>query len=189
MAMTVKRRKDSQTARVFVHKIADVRGGVSVVTSELPGDYLAEGTVISAPDNGKCHVVKTAVAAAVATATATKVKVNKGHHLAKGDVVMLAKDGKAITISDIDRTDPKCDELTLSAALGAVAVNDVLAEAKAVAAESGAELKYKPFALVGTGAPVDPKSNLATDAWLIGVTHGNKLPAYFYDDLKGIINY
>lgn len=58
MGMTVKRRKDQAVPRVFVHKVADISGGVSVKTSELGGDFLFEGTPLSAPDDGICHVVK-----------------------------------------------------------------------------------------------------------------------------------
>ena len=61
MGMTVTRRKDTRTPRVFMHKTADIRGGVSVKVSELGGDFLNEGAVLSAPDNGICHVVKIAV--------------------------------------------------------------------------------------------------------------------------------
>ena len=58
--MTVQRRKDTKLPRVFMHKVADIRGGVSVKISELGGDYLHEGAVLSAADNGICHVVKIA---------------------------------------------------------------------------------------------------------------------------------
>lgn len=58
MGMTVRRVKDTRTKKVFMHKIADIRGGVAVKTSELGGDYIPEGTVLSQPDNGICHVVK-----------------------------------------------------------------------------------------------------------------------------------
>ena len=47
--MTVNRRKDTRTPRVFIHKIADIRGGVSVATSELGSDYLPEGAVLTEP--------------------------------------------------------------------------------------------------------------------------------------------
>lgn len=47
--MTVTRRKDTRTPRVFMHKTADIRGGVSVKVSELGGDFLNEGAVLSAP--------------------------------------------------------------------------------------------------------------------------------------------
>ena len=52
MAMTVKKVKDSALNKVFIHKVADIRGGVSVATSELVNDYLKEGTVIGAPESG-----------------------------------------------------------------------------------------------------------------------------------------
>ena len=42
MAMTVKKVKDSALNKVFIHKVADIRGGVSVATSELVNDYLKE---------------------------------------------------------------------------------------------------------------------------------------------------
>lgn len=64
MAMTVKKRRDSELPRVFVHKTADIRGGVSVATSDLGGDYLREGAVLSAPVEGTTHVVKIGVIAA-----------------------------------------------------------------------------------------------------------------------------
>lgn len=50
MGMTVQRRKDTRTRRVFMHKVADIRGGVSVNVSELGGDFLHEGAVLSAPE-------------------------------------------------------------------------------------------------------------------------------------------
>ena len=86
--MTVTRRKDTRTPRVFMHKTADIRGGVSVKVSELGGDFLNEGAVLSAPDNGICHVVKIAVLSAEATTAATDIKVNKGHNFKVGDFVM-----------------------------------------------------------------------------------------------------
>ncbi|EJX08669.1 hypothetical protein EVA_03224, partial [gut metagenome] len=47
MGMTVQRRKDSKFASVIMHKVADIRGGVSVNVTELGGDYLRQGTVLS----------------------------------------------------------------------------------------------------------------------------------------------
>ena len=59
--MQVNRRKDVRTPRVLMHRIADIRGGVSVKASELGGDFLYEGAVLSAADEkGLCHVVKIA---------------------------------------------------------------------------------------------------------------------------------
>ena len=60
MKMTVKRRKDTSVKKVFQHRIADIRGGVGVKTSNLGGDYLFEGTPLGAPVDGLCEVVKIA---------------------------------------------------------------------------------------------------------------------------------
>ena len=157
--MTVTRRKDTRTPRVFMHKTADIRGGVSVKVSELGGDFLNEGAVLSAPDNGICHVVKIAVLSAEATDTATDIKVNKGHNFKVGDFVMADEGGKAYAITAITTT------------------------------EKTSKLKYTPLSLVGTGKPIVQNSNLDTDAWLIGVTKGNPLPECVMKHLKGIINY
>ena len=68
MGMTVKRSKETRLVRVIMHRIADIRGGVSVVTSELTQDFITEGTPLSLPDsNGMCHVVKFAKVKANAT--------------------------------------------------------------------------------------------------------------------------
>ena len=99
--MTVTRRKDTKTPRVFMHKIADVRGGVSVNVSELTQDYLPEGTILSVPVSGVSHVIKTAILQADVTNSATDYKVLKGHNFKVGDVIMLATSAKAYAITAI----------------------------------------------------------------------------------------
>lgn len=103
--MTVSRRKDTRTPRVFMHKIADIRGGVSVNVSELGGDFLNEGAVLSAPVDGICHVVKIAVLSAEASNSDTEIKVNKGHNFKVGDFVMADEGGKAYAITGIVTTE------------------------------------------------------------------------------------
>lgn len=187
--MTVKRRKDTRTPRVFMHKIADIRGGVSVNVTELGCDYLPEGTVLSEPVNGICHVVKTAKLTANATDSATKYKVAKGHPFKVGDVVMAATGAKAYEISAIDASNTGYDELTVGTTLGvALSAGDQLMQA-ATAGASGSAFKYTPLALSGTGKPVEAGTNLDVDAWVIGVTKGNPLPPAIASILKGIINY
>lgn len=189
--MTVRRNKDTRTPRVLMHKVADIRGGVSVNVSELGGDYLREGAFLSAPVDGICHVVKTAtVSADVAEAEAEEtVKVEKLHNFKSGDFVMAKVGGVAVKIASIDTSNKAYDVLTLSAALGAVSKGSQIAEAKEAAAQNTSALKYQPLSVVGTGKPIDPKSNLDTDAWVIAVTHGNPIPEFMADALKGIINY
>jgi len=189
MGMTVKKRNDTRTPLVIMHKVADIRGGVSVNTSELGGDYLKQGAVLSAPVDGICHVVKTAEVFAEVAESGKEIKVKKFHNFKVGDFVMIAEGGKASDITTIDTSNKEYDTLTLKAAVGAIALGGCIAEAKAAAAENGAGLKYVPLSIVGTGKIVEPKSNINTDAWLIAVTSGNKLPAFVAKHLTGIINY
>lgn len=187
MAMTVKRRGEDRTPRVIVHRVADVRGGVSLATAELGGDFIPEGTPISAPVNGICHVIKTAKVVAAAAAAATTVKVAKGHNLNTGDILMASKGAAAVNVTKIDTSAKDGDTLTLSATLGALAVGAQLVQAAAAGA-AGA-LKYVPFAITGTGKAFAPGDNVDVDAWVMAVTHGAPVHPAFVEGLKGIINY
>lgn len=190
MAMTVTKRKDSSLSRVFVHKVADIRGGVSVNTSELNVDFLKEGRPICAPVSGVSHVIKYALVQANATNTAVKIKVYKGHDFKVGDVVCAAENSTAYAISAIDTSNTAYDEITIGTTLGVALTKDssYIFHAKEAGA-SGSALKYEPFALVGTGKPVVSNQNLDTDAWIIGVTTNNALPSLIAGKLKGIFNY
>ncbi len=188
--MTVTRRKDTRTPRVFMHKTADIRGGVSVKVSELGGDFLNEGAVLSAPDNGICHVVKIAVLSAEAADTDIDIKVNKGHNFKVGDFVMADEGGKANAITAITTTEKTYDTIKVGAALEVkIKKGGFIIEAASESAKETPKLKYTPLSLVGTGKPIVQNSNLDTDAWLIGVTKGNPLPECVMKHLKGIINY
>lgn len=188
--MTVNKRKDSNLPKVFVHKVADIRGGVSVATADLNVDFLHEGRVVSAPVSGICHVVKFALVQTDAASSATKIKVYKGHDFKVSDVICAVENGAAYAITDIDTSNTSYDEITVGTTLGADLTKDVsyIFHAKESGA-SGAALKYEPLAVVGTGKPVLKNSNIDTDAWVIGVTKGNNLPALIAGKLKGIINY
>lgn len=189
MSMTVTRRKDSKTPRVFMHKIADIRGGVSVNVSELTQDYLPEGSILSEPVSGVSHVVKTAVLQADATNSATDYKVLKGHNFKVGDVIMLATNAKAYAITGITTSNSAYDTLTVGTTLGLAASAGAFLMEAAEAGASGSSFKYKPLALSGTGKPIVPNTNMDMDAWVIGVTKGNPLPDAVAGILKGIINY
>lgn len=187
--MTVKRRKDTRTPRVFMHKVADIRGGVSVKVSELGGDYLREGAVLSAPDNGICHVVKIAEVTAEVGASGTAIKVKKMHNFKVGDFVMADEGGLAYAITAIDESNKDYDTITVGTTLGAIAKGGFIMEAAEESATTTSKLKYTPLAIAGTGKSVVSGQNLDTDAWVIGVTKGNPLPECVAKHLKGIINY
>ncbi len=190
MAMTVTKRKDTAVARVFVHKVADVRGGVSINSAEILRDYLPEGSVIGAPVSGICHIVKYAKVQANAAADAVKIKVYKGHDFAVDDVIFAAENGAAYAITAIDKSNTAYDEITIGTTLGVALTKDTssIFHAKESGA-SGAAFKHEPFAVVGTGKPVISGQNIDSDAWLIGVTKGNALPSLVAGKLSGIINY
>lgn len=185
--MTVKKRRDNATPHVFLHKNADIRGGVSVSASELGGDYLREGAILSAPENGITHVVKTGQVTAEVKVTDTTIKVKKFHNFKIGDAIMTEPGKVASVITAIDETNKTYDTLEIKEALGAIVLGGFIVEAKAEAAKD-AELKYEPQSVNGTGKPFDQKSNINTDAWLIGVTKDNPVPGFIIDKLKGIIN-
>lgn len=188
--MTVKKRKDTRLQHVFMHKVADIRGGVSVKTSELGGDYLREGAVLSAPDDGICHVVKYAVVDADVSNSDTEIKVKKLHNFSVGDYVMADEGGAAYAITAIDESAKDYDTITIGTTLGVeISGGGFIIEAAAESSGSDSALKYTPLALVGTGKPVIEGQNLDTDAWVIGVTKGNPLPDCIEGHLKGIINY
>lgn len=189
MGMTVSRRKDSNVPRVIMHKVADIRGGVSVHSAELGGDFLNEGSVLSAPINGICHVVKVAQVVAEVTEAGVAIKVKKGHNFKVGDFVMTTVGGKAYAISKIDDTNKSYDEITVATTLGAIAIGGFIVEAAAESTASTSALKYTPLSIVGTGKPVAKGQNIDTDAWVIGVTKGNPLPECVAKYLTGIINY
>lgn len=185
--MTVSRRKDTRTPRVLMHKVADIRGGVSVNVTELGGDFLREGSVLSAPDNGICHVVKTAEVVENVGATAKTIKVKKFHNFKQGDFVLLVEKGAAVEIEAVEIGKEK-DTIKVKTTLGVINAGDCIAEAKEVSTSTSA-LKYTPLAITGTGVAVVPNTNLNVDAWVIAVTKGNKLPACVQEHLRAIVNY
>ena len=187
--MTIKRRKDVETPRVLMHKIADIRGGVSIATSDLGGDYIPEGTVISAAVNGVCHVVKLGKVTAAVSAAETAIKVAKYHNFKVGDIILAKTGDKAVAITAIDTSNKTYDTLTIGSALGAIAKDAYIAEAAAAATGadgSKSAVKYAAQAVVGTGKVAERGDNVITDAWVIGVTKGLALPDFI--TLKGIVN-
>ena len=188
MAMTVKRRRDDNTPRVVVHKIADIRGGVSVDTKELGGDYLLEGTPLSAPENGVCHAIKIARVVGDVQASETAVKIAKGHNFRVGDVVMVDEASIATKITKIETTAKEYDTITIKGALGELKQGSFLVEAKEESTNESA-LKYKPVAISGQGVVIEPNSNLVVDAWMIAVTNGHPLPSCIRKSLTIVLNY
>lgn len=189
--MTVNKRKDSALAKSpIVHKIADIRGGVTVDVSELTQDYLPAGTPISKPVSGVCHVVKYAILQANAANDATVLKVLKGHNLKVGDKVFAVSGGKNYGISAIDTSNSAYDEITVGTTLGvALTAGAAIYQGVATTGASAGAFLYEPFAIVGTGSLVVANTNIITDAWIHAVTCGNELPPLIASGLKNVSNY
>ncbi len=185
--MTVKKRKDDQTPRYVMHRGFDIRGGVSVAASELGGNYLRQGAILSKPINGITHVVKTAEVIAEVEAADKTIKVSKFHNFKVGDFVMLKPDSAAVKITAIDDSSKKFDILTVDTALGAIPLGGSIAQAKEASTDAS-ELLYEPQSVAGTGKVFDPKSNIDMDAWVVAVTKNNPVPDFILDKLKGVIN-
>jgi hypothetical protein len=190
MGMTVKKVRDTRIPRVFQHKTADLRGGVGVVTSELGGDYLLEGTPLSTPEKGSCHVIKTAEVVEQVESNGTEIKVKKFQHFKEGDFAMLTVGAKAVKVTKVDRTKDGFDTITLEKALDTtIEKGKHLLEAKEKSEGNTSEFKYTPFALVGAGKKIVPGDNIDTDAVVIGVTRGANIPPEVLQYLKGIVDY
>ena len=96
--------------------------------------------------NGLYHVVKTGKVTAAAAADAVAIQIAKNHVFKVGEAVTIggALTGASDVISAIDKTNAAYDTITLSGAIGAAKINDVLVLVTAKAAAKAAKFKYTP---------------------------------------------
>ena len=176
--LKIDRKKDNRVIRAFTHKLADIPNGITVSAADLTQKVLHEGTPVGKDENGLYHVVKVAVLSAAATNTATAYTVTKGHNFKVGDVVMLATDSKAYTITGIatNADDATSDDLTVDTTLGTAAKAGDSLYLAAKAGASGSAFKYAPVALVGESYDVDELSNHIVNAWTIGQIRESNIP-------------
>ncbi|WP_297807120.1 hypothetical protein [uncultured Alistipes sp.] len=176
--LKIDRKKDNRVIRAFTHKLADIPNGITVSAADLTQKVLHEGTPVGKDENGLYHVVKVAVLSADATNTATAYTVKKGHNFKVGDVVMLATDSKAYTITEIatNADDATSDDLTVDTTLGTAAKAGDSLYLAAKAGASGSAFKYAPVALVGESYDVDELSNHIVNAWTIGQIRESNIP-------------
>lgn len=184
--MFVKRKKDQHQRKVLMHRIADVRGGVSIAKSDIPSGAIAEGAIIAVAE-GKYHILPTALCVEALGATAKSVKVAKFHNFAIGQTVTKDAGAVASEITAIDDSNKAYDVLTLSAAIGKVKVGESIVAAKAATTSNDSALLYEPFAVAGTSKDAEGDF-VDVDAWLIGVTANLQAPASVINKMKGIVN-
>lgn len=123
--------KEEQEERYDVSTGLRRRGNyVLDVTGLAVGSYVPSFTPIAADLKAKtANIVVNVLVKENVGATDTKVKIVKGSYVVMGTI--LGNGTKGATVNAIDNSKAEYDELTLSAAMGALKSGDVLFEAKA----------------------------------------------------------
>lgn len=123
--------KEEQEERYDVSTGLRRRGNyVLDVTGLAVGSYVPSFTPIAADLKAKtAKIVVNVLVKENVGATDTKVKIAKGSYVVMGTI--LGNGTKGATVNAIDKSKAEYDELTLSAAIGALKSGDVLFEAKA----------------------------------------------------------
>lgn len=123
--------KEEQEERYDVSTGLRRRGNyVLDVTGLAVGSYVPSFTPIAADLKAKiAKIVVNVLVKENVGATDTKVKIAKGSYVVMGTI--LGNGTKGATVNAIDKSKAEYDELTLSAAMGALKSGDVLFEAKA----------------------------------------------------------
>lgn len=123
--------KEEQEERYDVSTGIRRRGNyVLDVTGLAVGSYVPSFTPIAADLKAKtAKIVVNVLVKENVGATDTKVKIAKGSYVVMGTI--LGNGTKGATVNAIDKSKAEYDELTLSAAMGALKSGDVLFEAKA----------------------------------------------------------
>ena len=139
-----KKQSEFQYAPGIEKIIEDIQGGGTIARAELKGiiDELPPLVIVGKDANGLYHVVKTGKV----TADAVAIQIAKNHVFKVGEAVTIggALTGASDVISAIDKTNAAYDTITLSGAIGAAKINDVLVLVTAKAAAKAAKFKYTP---------------------------------------------
>lgn len=123
--------KEEQEERYDVSTGLRRRGNYVLDVAGLTvGSYVPSFTPIAADLKAKtAKIVVNVLVKENVGATDTKVKIDKGSYVVMGTI--LGNGTKGATVNAIDKSKAEYDELTLSAAIGALKTGDVLFEAKA----------------------------------------------------------
>lgn len=184
--MFVKRKKDQHLRKVLMHRTADVRGGVSIASSELPSGVILEGAII-AKSEGKYKLLPSAKCTEDLASSGKALKVEKYSNFAVGQFVTKDAGAVASKINSIDTTNKSYDVLNLAAVIGEVKAGESVVAATAATTSNDSTLLYQPFAVAGTSKDVEGDF-VDVDAWIIGVTANIQAPASVVKELKGIVN-
>lgn len=165
--------------KVFTHVLADIPNGVTIDTSTLTQDTIAEGTPVGLDTStGLYHVIKTATLAADAANDATTYTVKKGHNFKVGDFIMLKTAGKSYAITAIadNSGNAAYDDITVGTSLGiAASAGDAILQAKQAGA-SGSAFPIEIVGLLGHSYTVEP--NLFVQVVTIGQVRKSRVPDF-----------
>ncbi|WP_214228647.1 hypothetical protein [Pedobacter sp. B4-66] len=176
------KRTETRSKLVFITKIEDVPGGVTVAVADLTQAAVLAGTPIGADNNGLYHVVKTAALTADATNTATDYQVKKGHNFKVGDFLAVKTGAKAYAITNIVTSNANYDVISVGTTLGlAVSTGGVLIQANAESATTTSAFKYEPSLVTGNDFDVVVGGNHLVDAWRRSSLNSVNAPAVSAD--------
>lgn len=173
MALSIKRTTGTRATKCVLHRVADIPGGVAVVSANLGGSELLEGTPLGKGENGLYRVCKTARIIAKAQASATQYEISKGSHFVVGDH-FAASDCNGKVITAIDKSHSDKDVITLASSLGkAIKANTCAYESEG----ENTNIKVKPIAVASLSEEVKQGENLWVSAVVIGVVSEAIAPA------------
>jgi len=180
---------DTRGLVVFVKKIEDIPGGVTLAAADVTQAIVAAGTPVGKDANGLFHVVKTAKAQANAANNATAYKVLKGHNFKVGNFLTTGLLKIAYAITAIDTSNADYDTLTVGTTLGvAVAAGDVLIEAAAEATGNTSAWKVTPYGLTGSGLDIVSGNNHLVDVIVRGSVRESAIVP-IHADIKTVLTH
>ncbi len=181
--MYVEKKSEYQNNPVIKSKIEVLAGGATIAAADFDTTGFSElkaGAIVGEDSNGLFHALKTTKVYAAVASDATKVQVlkDKAHGIIVGDIIVdTGKTLKAVTVSAINTSNDDYDEITISAAMGALAKGDVIIIASAVADAGAGEYKVTPVGV--TINPVDlTKDNQPVGVLLRGSVCEANMPQY-----------
>ena len=158
---------DESTRSGIYHRIADKPNGVTVKTDAFPEGVttLPEATLLTEGSNGLYNAIAQVKIVETASGTAVEYAIAKGSFVNVG-TSLIKSASVNVSVTEIDRSNPDKDVITVDATLGAKAVGDVVTEKVAAA----------PVCITGEAVAISKGKNCFASLWLIAVVNKNVIP-------------
>lgn len=177
-------KSESPQIIVFDNKIETVPGGITLAVKDLTQKRVSAGTPAGKDSNGLYHVTKTARVNTAVGETDKSIKVDKKHNFKVGDILAYGSKGNAIT--KIDTSNAGYDSITISAALGAIVIGEVVFEGDK-SGDDGVKYKYPPILLTGTTMDVIEGDNHLVDGVVRGSVREAAIEAAISEEIKKLL--